>query len=108
MRERAVRVVPQKAITVAIDNPRRGRSYGVVANISAGGACLLTDARYPVGDSVDLELSFFRELQVVPAAGRIVWMSGSVEAGAVRYGLEWSAGFADVMLRSLIERAGSA
>ena len=104
MRERARRVVPQKAITVAIEAPRRDRSYGVVANISQGGACVLTDASLPLGASLELELSFFRELQVVPAAGRIVWTSGNRDSGALRYGLQWAGG-EDERLRSLIEQA---
>jgi Tfp pilus assembly protein PilZ len=106
MRDRAVRVIPQKAITVAIDNPARGRSYGVVANISDGGACLLTDGRYPLGEKLELELSFYREPQIVPAAGRVVWTSGSVAAGAVRYGVQWVPDFTNVRLRALIEQAG--
>lgn len=105
MRERAVRIVPQKAITVAIENPRRSRSYGVVANISDGGACLLTDASFPVGESLQVELSFFRERQVVPAAGRVVWSSGNRDAGALRYGLQWAETAEDPSLKTLIERA---
>lgn len=105
MRDRARRVVPQKAITVSIEGPQRDRSYGIVANISTGGACVLTDARLPLGESLDLELSFFREPQVVPAAGRIVWSSGSRDAGALRYGVEWD-GSEDERLKGLIEQAG--
>jgi len=93
---------------VAIENPSRSRSYGVVANISAGGACVLTDASYPLGETLDLELSFYREPQVVPACGRIVWTSGSPSAGAVRYGLEWVPDPTDVRLKGLIEQAGRA
>lgn len=104
MRERPDRVVPQRAITVAIEYPQQGRAYGVVANISVGGACVLTDARLPLGESLDLELSFFREPEVVPAAGRIVWISGNRDAGALRYGLEW-AGSEDERLKILIEQA---
>ena len=104
MRERAFRIVPQKAITVSIDNARSGRSYGVVANISKGGACLLTDARLPLGESLQLQLSFFRELQMVPAVGRVVWSAGSPAAGALRYGVQWTPN-ADLLLRSLIDQA---
>lgn len=106
MHERARRVVPQQAITVAIDSPRQARSYGLVANISDGGACLLTDASIPLGESLTLELSFFREPQVVPAAGRVVWSSGSRTVGALRYGLKWT-GSPEGRLRELIRQAGS-
>lgn len=107
MRERAIRVVPQKAITVAIEVPQRGRSYGVVANISEGGACLLTDASVPLGESLQLELSLYREPQVVPVAVRVVWSSSNRDAGALRYGLEWAESAEHDRLRSLIERAVS-
>ena len=105
MRERADRTVPQRAITVAIEGPPWGRSYGVIANISAGGACVLTDASLPLGQSLELELSFFREPAIVPAAGRVVWTSGNRNVGAVRYGLEWSLRPGDDRLRELIQQA---
>jgi len=105
MRERADRVVPQRAITVAIEGPPSGRSYGVIANISVGGACVLTDATLPLGRILELELSFFREPAIVSAAGRIVWISGHYHVGALRYGLEWDAGSRDARLTSLIARA---
>jgi hypothetical protein len=105
MQERADRVVPQKAITVAIDGPPWGRSYGVIANISVGGACVLTDASLPLGQILDLELSFFREPAIVPAAGRIVWIAGTRHVGAVRYGLEWDTGSRDARLTRLIAQA---
>lgn len=107
MGERAVRVVPPRAITVAIDGPQRNRAYGVVANISEGGACVLTDARLALGESLALELSFFREPQVVPATGHVVWSSGDRSAGALRYGLKWSPRPADDRLRDLIRQAQS-
>jgi len=105
MRERAGRVVPPRAITVAIEGSQRSRAYGVVANISEGGACLLTDASLALGESVALELSFFREPHIVPASGHVVWSSGNRDAGAVRYGLKWSPRPADDRLRDLIEKA---
>jgi hypothetical protein len=105
MRERADRVVPQRAITVAIEAPPSGRSYGVIANISVGGACVLTDASLPLGRTLELELSFFREPAIVSAAGRIVWISGHYHVGALRYGLEWDAGSRDARLTSLIAQA---
>jgi hypothetical protein len=104
MRERGHRVIPQKAITVAIEGPRRDKSYGVVANISTGGVCLLTDASLPHGQSCQLELSFFREPEIVPAEALIVWTSGNLDAGARRYGLRWD-GEEDARLKSLIEQA---
>ena len=106
MRERAERIVPQRAITVAIDSDRRTRSYGVVANISDGGACLLTDARFLLGESLQLELSFFRESEFVLASGRVVWSTGNPDTGAVRYGLQWVPTAVDGRLQGLIQQAG--
>ena len=106
MRQRAVRVIPQKAITIAIENPGWGRSYGVVANISTGGACVLTDARFLPGESLQLQLSFFREQEMVPAAGRVMWSTGSPATGPLRYGLQWMGPTHDPRLRSLIDQAG--
>ena len=107
MHERAVRVVPRQAITVAIEGPRRARSYGLVANISEGGACVLTDASLPLGEDLTLAMSFFREAQVVPVAGRVVWSSDTRSAGAVRYGFKWVPGPRDDRLSDLIRQAAS-
>ena len=107
MQERAVRVVPQRAITVTIETPPRAPSYGVVANISEGGACLLTDSILPLGETVSVELAFFREPEIVPAAGRVVWSSGNLNVGAVRSGVEWSPGSGNHGLQDLIRRAAT-
>ena len=107
MQERAVRVVPQLAITVTIASPPGARSYGVVANISEGGACLLTDAVLPLGETLSLELAFFREPEIVPAVGRVVWSSGDRNVGAVRSGLQWSPGSGNHGLLDLIRRAAT-
>src|SRR2546427_744826 len=105
MRERADRVIPQRAITVAIEGPPSAGASGRMATIPAGGACVLTDASLPLGQTLELELSFFREPAIVPAAGRIVWISGHYQVGALRYGLEWDAGSSDARLTSLIAQA---
>lgn len=106
MQERAVRVVPQRAITVTIESPPRARSYGVVANISDGGACLLTDGILPLGETLSLDLAFFRDPEIVSAIGRVVWSSGNRNVGAVRSGVQWSPGSGNG-LRDLIRRAAS-
>ena len=67
----------------------------------------MTDATLPVGESLQLELSFFREPQVVPATGRVVWSSGNRDIGALRYGVQWTPADGNPRLRSLIERAGT-
>lgn len=91
MRERgAVRVVPRRAITVVIENQGLPLAYGVVANISANGACVWTNGRFEVGEQVELRLSFPREPETFETTGHIVWGAPAPEeADALRYGLEW-------------------
>jgi Tfp pilus assembly protein PilZ len=92
MRERqAVRFVPQRPVTVAIEKQGTPFAYGVVANISEGGACILTNARLAEGQRVQMRLSFSRQPQPVLAEGFVVW--GAPRAGQVEtrgYGLRWA------------------
>ena len=110
MRERsAVRVIPRNAITVVIENEGLPLTYGVVANISEGGACVWTNGRFAVGESLHLRLSFAREPEPFEAAGVIVW--GDVvpqREQDIRYGLQWESAESPSRerLRSLI--SGSA
>jgi Tfp pilus assembly protein PilZ len=94
MKERsAVRIVPRSAITVVIENGGLPFAYGVVANISEGGACVWTNGRFEIGENLVLRLSFAREPQPFQASGVIVWGDAYPERGAgsdVRYGLQWA------------------
>jgi hypothetical protein len=89
---RAVRVVPRRAITVAIDDHGVPRAYGVVANISETGACVLTNGTFQVGESLTLQLSFAREPIPVETTGRVVWAGATHDRGVLRYGLQWAEG----------------
>jgi hypothetical protein len=89
---RAVRVVPRRAITVAIDDHGVPRAYGVVANISETGACVLTNGSFQVGESLSLQLSFAREPIPVETVGRVVWAGATHDRGVLRYGLQWAEG----------------
>ncbi len=91
MRERgAVRVTPRNAITVVIENQGFPFAYGVVANISEGGACVWTNGRFEVGERFVLRLSFAREPDPFETAGVIVWGDALTERDTdVRYGLQW-------------------
>ena len=74
MRERdAVRIVPRNPITVALQEASTPFAYGVVANISEGGACIWTNARLEPGRNVALRLSFPRGSQPIDAEGLVVW-----------------------------------
>jgi len=93
MRQRsAVRIIPRSPITVALQEAGTPVAYGVVANISEGGACIWTNAHLEPGKSVHLRLSFPRGSQPVDAEGVVVWGRPQKEATAegLRYGLQWS------------------
>jgi hypothetical protein len=88
---RTVRIVPRRPITVALQDAGAPFAYGVVANISAGGACIWTNARLDPGRSVALRLSFPKGSQPLDVDGVVVWGGPSVEAPpeGLRYGLQW-------------------
>jgi Tfp pilus assembly protein PilZ len=88
-KRRSIRYLPKRAITVAIDDNGVPLAYGVVANISEGGACVLTDGVFEVGERLILLLSLSREPLPVETAGRVVWMRPTRDQGIVRYGLQW-------------------
>jgi hypothetical protein len=86
----AVRVVPRNPITVALQEAGTPFAYGVVANISDGGACIWTDAELQSGRRVSLRLSFSRGSQPLDEEGVVVWGGPQGEGGGGRYGLQWS------------------
>ncbi len=90
MRQReAVRIVPRSPITVAIQDGGIPFAYGVVANISEGGACIWTDASLEPGRNVSLRLSFPRGSQPLDAEGVVVWVKPRGDERSRRYGLQW-------------------
>jgi Tfp pilus assembly protein PilZ len=89
-KRRAVRVVPRRAITVAIDDHGVPRAYGVVANISETGACVLTNGAFQVGERLTLQLSFAREPVPVETVCDVVWTGATQDRGVLRYGLQWT------------------
>jgi Tfp pilus assembly protein PilZ len=84
--------VPRRAITVAIDDHGVPRAYGVVANISETGACVLTNGSFHVGERLSLQLSFAREPVPVETVGDVVWSGATQDRGVLRYGLQWAEG----------------
>jgi Tfp pilus assembly protein PilZ len=91
MRERSTtRHVPIQPVSVAIESQPRGTAYGVVADISEGGACVWTDAPLAIGQSLDLALTFPPEPQPVAAHGRVVWSAGPPAVSSPRCGLQWA------------------
>lgn len=90
MRHReTVRIVPRRPITVAIQDGDAPFAYGVVANISEGGACIWTDVSLEPGHDVRLRLSFPRGSQPVDARGVVVWCEPGSDQPSRRYGVQW-------------------
>jgi hypothetical protein len=90
MRERAnTRFVPNRSVTVVFEGRDNTRAYGVVANISDGGACVWSDAHLKAGERVKLAVSFARASRPVPTGAQVVWTGPGSKPGASRYGVRW-------------------
>ena len=71
------RFKPVKAITMCLESDAGLPAFGVVANISEGGACVMTDVGavgLDVGADVKLTLSFFPVYQTVLTTGKLCWI----------------------------------
>ena len=71
---------PRRSVTVVFEGRDNTRAYGVVANLSEGGACVWTDAHLKAGERVELAVSFARASRPVPAEAR----SSGPDPGAAR------------------------
>jgi len=87
------RLAPQQAVTVAVYELNQPVAYGVVSNVSEGGACMVTDQHFAFGKSVDLKISFYRRTELFEAAAQIVWVKAlAAPAGEARcHGLRFNA-----------------
>jgi Tfp pilus assembly protein PilZ len=86
------RIVPARPITVAIaEEDGRVVAYGVLANVSESGACLLTDGFLRVGTHLLLQISFAQSEEMLEVTGLVVWGQVYRESKGEtrRYGLEW-------------------
>ncbi len=87
------RIVPDSPLTVAIENDRGVcLGYGVVANVSLAGACVLTSAALPVGARLSFTLSFSRPAEIHQVEGTVVWDGAGETSGpnpAHRLGVAW-------------------
>ena len=91
MRERSsTRIVPKNPVTLAVEERGQPIAYGVVANISERGACVLTDGSFEVGDTLTFSLSFPREQSPLQTPVRVVWQKKQ-DARLVRCGLRFEA-----------------
>jgi len=90
MRDRAnARFVPSRSVTVVFEGRDIARAYGVVANLSEGGACVWSDAHLKAGQQVTVAVSFARASRPVPVDARVVWTGPGSRPGASRYGVQW-------------------
>ena len=86
------RIVPARPITVAVaEDNGRAVAYGVLANVSDGGACLWTDGFLRVGMHLRLQISFAHPAEMHEATGLVVWgqMCRATGGETRKYGLEW-------------------
>ncbi len=77
------RMAPKQAATVAVFRNSQQLAYGVVANVSVTGACIVTDSRLAPESDVDLTLSFYRQTDLYEIGARVVWnrRGGACEKG---------------------------
>jgi len=88
MERRDDRVRPRTPVTAAIEEFERAFAFGVVANISDGGACICTDRVFPIGETLTVQLSFAGQEKLVPLECYVIWCGSDAE-NTYRYGLQW-------------------
>ena len=88
-RRKTARFVPTQPLTIAILKQDQPFAYGVVTNISEGGACLTTDAESLSGRFL-VRMSFYND-EVVETEVRAVWTGGCerIDGGLVCHGVEF-------------------
>ncbi len=96
------RFAPKQPVTVAISKDGASFAYGIVSNISEGGACFQTYA-VPRHDILDLVLSFY-EGEYVRTTGRVVW--SDLQEGLATVGVEFT-GLNEEATRRLRSNFGS-
>ena len=94
MRSRlAARIIPPRPITAAIvRSDGAPLAYGVIADISESGACVLTDARLTANVTLDLRISFAHPPELCEATAFVVWAKDCLPTSgghARRYGIQW-------------------
>ena len=103
------RFKPVKAITVALESDEDlPTGFGTVADISVGGACVITDVRLDVDAKPRLALSFPNQLsfsshRTVFTTGNVRWTQQNPTGVGVRCGMQFEPGpWTDNRLKSLI------
>ena len=96
-----------KVMTVALKSDEdKPADFGIVADISLGGACVITDVGLSVDAEVGLALSR-PHYSTVSTTGKVRWIQPDSSGRVVRYGMRFEPGpLTDDLLQSLI--AGNA
>ena len=87
------RFKPIKAITVAVESDDGlPAGFGIVADISECGACVITDASNYVGPNVRLSLGFPNHQTPFSTPGKLCWIRKDAEGNGIRYGVRFEPG----------------
>ena len=87
-----LRFRPIKAITVAVESDDGlPAGFGIVADISEGGACLVSDVSLPVGANVTLLMAFPDNRIPFSTPGKLCWVRKDLGSQwmLVRYGIQF-------------------
>ena len=90
VKRRLPRRVPQQAVTVALLKQGAPFAYGVVKDLSEGGACLLTNAKAIQDSGLQVKMSFYND-QILEVKARVVWSAECSESvwSENSYGVEF-------------------
>ena len=95
MREKRAtdRFKPIKAITVVVESDDGlPAGFGIVSDISEGGACVISDVGLYVGADVRLALSFPNSRTPFTTPGKLRWIQKDAEGKCIRYGMQFEPG----------------
>ncbi len=67
------RLVPQNSIPVSIHDGEHGQTFGLITNLSEGGASFDSGVAYAAGSKILLRISFDREAEPFVTEARIAW-----------------------------------
>jgi hypothetical protein len=73
------RLVPRQSATVAYRGEQQV-GYGILADVSEAGACIVTDSLMVPGTDLRLKLSFYREARLFETIARVVWSRDAAES----------------------------
>jgi hypothetical protein len=72
-RRPAPRFVPQTPVSAWVQGPEHHEAYGVVANLSTSGACVVSNDAFDPGDAIQIMISFYHCTEMLEAEAQVVW-----------------------------------